>query len=209
MIEIQRLKLHIIQVNCYLIKSKNAAVVIDPGFYSSEIVDFLNDNSDKTRMILLTHAHFDHIGAAKRIATETDTEIAIGEYDSAWLSDNKSNLSERFHIKLSPFSADFNLKDNQVITVGDMKIKVLHTPGHTPGSVCYLIEDNLFSGDTLFLESYGRTDFFGGNDSDMMQSIYFLITTLDKSVNVYPGHGEKTTIDHESKNNPMVFRSTL
>ncbi len=207
--KIEKIVIGLIKENCYLVSTDKSAIVIDPGFYSSDISDFLKENKDKDRLILITHGHFDHIGAALRLKNETGTEIAIGKDDNSMLMDNKENLSYKFHNNLEGFSADRLFNDQDEFYVGDLNIKVLQTPGHTKGSVCYLIEDKLFSGDTLFFESYGRTDFPGGDMSEMVGSFYRLMTTLDEKIEVYPGHGEKTTVEHEKKYNPMNFGSAL
>ncbi len=206
---IKTLKLSYIAENCYLISTEKSAIVVDPGFDSSDIVDFLKENSHKERLILITHAHFDHIGGAKTASEETGVKIGVGEYDAIGLKDPSVNLSGKFRSKMKPFEADFCYNDGDAFSVGDLEIKVIFTPGHTRGSVCYLINDCLFSGDTLFFESCGRTDFPGGNLGDMKESFYKLVNSLSGSTVVYPGHGEKTTIEHESENNPMGYLSAL
>ncbi len=201
--EIKALKLGIIGENCYLLSTDKAAVVIDPGFPRQEITDFLNNNSQKERLILLTHAHFDHIGMAEELRRNTDTKIAIGVGDSASLLDLDANLARKFRIRFEPFSADITFKDGDEFSVGDIDFKVFETPGHTKGSVCYFTEDKLFSGDTLFFENIGRTDFEGGSFEEIEKSIKRLYT-LGDNIEVYPGHGDKTTISHEKINNPYV-----
>lgn len=201
--EIKCLQLGHIRVNCYLVKTEKAILVIDPGFCSAEVEDFLLYNKDKERMILLTHAHFDHMGWAEELRKRTKTKIAIGEKDNPALSDTKKNLSDRFHAHVAPFSADILLSDNQELTVGDITIKVIETPGHTIGGVSYKIGDILFSGDTLFCESIGRTDFGDGDYNAICESINRLYKLDDNTV-VYSGHGPKTTIGHEKRFNPFV-----
>lgn len=192
-----------IQTNCYLISTDNAALVIDPGFESAEVEQFLKENSSKERLILLTHAHFDHIGGAAVLRKNTNTDIAIGEIENPSLSDKTVNLCNLFGADIESYSADILLKDNQEFSVGDICIKVIHTPGHTAGGVSYLIDDFLFSGDTLFLESIGRTDFPQGNFSVLSASVKKLYE-LDGNITVFAGHGDKTTIAHEKMYNPFV-----
>ena len=192
-----------IQTNCYLISTEKAALVIDPGFISKAVEDFLSENCDKERLILLTHAHFDHIGGACDLRAKTETKIAIGEFENASLSDKNVNLCNLFGADIKPFSADITLKDNQDFSVGDIDIKVFHTPGHTAGGVSYLIDNYLFSGDTLFLESIGRTDFPQGDFSVLFASVKRLYQ-LDDNISVFAGHGDKTTIAHEKMYNPFV-----
>ncbi|MBR6532815.1 MAG: MBL fold metallo-hydrolase [Clostridia bacterium] len=201
--EIKVLPLGEIGANCYMLSTEKAAVVIDPGFYSETVSRFLIDNANKERLILLTHAHFDHIGGADSLRKNTDTKIGIGEFDNDTLADTKRNLSDLFHAKLLPFSADLTFSDNQTFSVGNINFKVLHTPGHTPGGVCYLTGDILFSGDTLFKGSIGRTDFYGGDFKTLEKSIKRLYT-LDSKTTVFSGHGDATTIEEEKNFNPFI-----
>lgn len=201
--KIKRLPLESISINCYLISTEKAAIVIDPGFYSSEAQEFLNDNASKEKLILLTHCHFDHIGDADRLRSATNTKIAIGEFDNNSLSDPNKNLCNLFGANLKPFSADITLIDGEIVSVGDIEIKVIHTPGHTLGGVCYLIDDILFSGDTLFSGSIGRTDFPDGDFATLKNSVN-KIYQLPESTKVYSGHGEATTIGYEKKYNPFI-----
>ena len=201
--EIKVISLGHIAVNCYMISTDKAAIVIDPGFSSAVVENFLFENADKERLILLTHGHFDHIGGAADLRDVTDTDIAIGEKDNFALSDMEYNLSDRFHAHLEPFSADILLKDGEEFLVGDIKLKTILTPGHTVGGVSYLIDDILFSGDTLFNLSIGRTDFPGGDLKVLKDSIKKLFL-LNGDTTVLSGHGEPTTIQFEKDNNPFL-----
>ncbi len=201
--EIKVLPLGDIQVNCYLISTNNAAIVIDPGFYSEKVFEFLNNNTDKERLILLTHCHFDHIGGAEQLRNNTGVKIAIGELENEFLSDPSVNLSGLLGEPVKPFSADLLLKDGEEVSVGDLKFKVIHTPGHTSGSVSYLFGDILFSGDTVFNCSIGRTDFPTGDYFVLSSSIKKLYE-LDGDIRVFSGHGEATTIEYEKMHNPFV-----
>lgn len=198
--KIKTLHLGLIKTNCYLLSTENAAVVIDPGFDRPATLEFLNENSDKERLILLTHAHFDHIGGAEVLREKTGVRIGIGEPDAQGLADTALNLSDMFHAKINPFKPDLNFKNGQVITVGDISFKVISTPGHTVGGVSYLTGDCLFSGDTLFENSVGRTDFPGGDIKVLKRSVKKLLT-LPGDTKVYPGHGDSTTIAREKEYN--------
>lgn len=201
--EIKALVLGNIEVNCYLVSTENAAVVIDPGYRSAEVLDFLLNATDKERLILLTHGHFDHIGFADELSEITDTKIAIGEMDAPALEDNNINLSALFGMPISNFGADILLSDKDEISVGDLTFKVMHTPGHTVGGVCYLCDDILFSGDTLFNGSIGRTDFPGGDFEALKNSIKRIYTLPGDTV-LLSGHGDKTTVLNEKRYNPFV-----
>lgn len=202
--KIDRINLGVIDQNCYTVLTEESAILIDPGYYSEKIASFLRDNSDKKRCILITHCHFDHIGAVKKLQSEFNIKVAVGRFDVDGLKDNEINLSSKFRMFLEPITPDILLDDLQTLTIGDLTVKTYLTPGHTKGSVCYLIGNNLFTGDTLFYETYGRTDFPGSDINDMLASFYKIITTFDKDTTVYPGHGQKTSIAHEAEYNPLI-----
>ena len=189
--------------NCYFLESEKAAIVIDPGYKRESILTFLNENEGKERLILLTHGHFDHIGGADYLRQETGVKIGIGALDVPALSDDVLNCAVNFKRKLEPFTADFEYLDGDVIKVGDIELKVISTPGHTVGGVSFLCGNNLFSGDTLFKTSVGRTDFEGGSFEELEKSIKKLYTLPDETV-IYAGHGESSTIGFEKKYNPFV-----
>ena len=195
---------YVLTSNCYGILTEKAAVVVDCGKCSPAIVEFLNSNADKSRIILLTHAHFDHIGGAEELREKTGVPIAIGKTEAVRLSDPAYNLSGRFGKPIHPFKADYEIEDEQTVTVGDLKIKAYEMPGHTKGSMVYLAGNNLFSGDTLFAGSIGRTDFLSGNADEMMASLERMMWLFDESVKVYPGHDEMTTVGDEKANNPYL-----
>ncbi len=201
--EIKVLPLGDIQANCYLISTDNSAVVIDPGFKSQIVTEFLKENSNKECLILLTHAHFDHIGGALDLRENTGVKIGIGALENPALSDSQVNLSDMFQTHLSPFSADILFNDNDEFSVGDIVFRVIHTPGHTVGGVCYLTDGILFSGDTLFHGSIGRTDFPNGDFAVLESSIKKLYCLSGDTV-VLSGHGDKTTIEQEKNYNPFI-----
>lgn len=190
--------------NCYGILSDKTAIVVDPARCTDAVVRFLTDNSDKKRLILITHAHFDHIGGARELRRKTGVKIAVGANEAFALSDARYNLSALFGLPLVSFVADYTIEDVEEFTVGDITIKAIETPGHTVGSMCYLAGDCLFSGDTLFRETAGRTDFIGGSMEDMKFSLDRLMWMLDDDIKVYSGHGPTTTIGHERKFNPYL-----
>lgn len=201
--EIKALPMGMIGANCYMVTGERGAVLIDTGGYSPVLEQFLKENEDKERLILLTHAHFDHIGGALRLRENMGVKIGIGEKEAPSLSDGELNLSNRFRVNLAPFSADMTFADGEKISVGDLEFTVIETAGHTVGGVCYLIEDCLFSGDTLFYESIGRTDFVGGDIGVLNKSLLKLMGLKGDTV-VFAGHGESTTIEHERRYNPFI-----
>ena len=193
-----------IGANCYTLLSDEAAIVIDPGEFSQGVCDFLAENSQKKRIILLTHCHFDHIGGAAALRELTGTQIAIGEKELEHTLDPIKTQSAYFGIFIEPFKADTAIRDGETLKIGDIEIKCIETPGHTVGGMCYLIDDNLFSGDTLFRMSIGRTDFENGSFTDISSSIRKLYSALEDDTTVFPGHGEPTKIGYEKKYNPFV-----
>ncbi len=190
--------------NCYIVTDENgAAAVIDPGADADAIRRVLNEEHVRTGGILLTHAHFDHIGAVSALSDVGP--IFCHTLDAAALQDGRLNLSAFFGCPVPPVANAVCVEDGGEIAFGDLTFTVLHTPGHTVGSCCYQCGDVLFAGDTLFCESIGRTDFPGGNFTDMRASLSRL-AALDGNIRVYPGHGEPTTITHEQTYNPYIAR---
>ncbi|MBQ3022202.1 MAG: MBL fold metallo-hydrolase [Clostridia bacterium] len=197
---IKTMTLGLMGVNCYILTDSGEAAVIDPGAECEKITDYLNESGCALKKILLTHGHFDHIGALCDLAEETGAKVYVHSGDSKMLTDNGANLSFMTGERIKPYEADVLLDDITEIPLGNTVIKVLHTPGHSSGSVSYLWGDNIFCGDLLFRGSIGRYDF--GNLTQELRSIRFLTDTLDDSVKVFPGHGESTTIGFENNNNP-------
>lgn len=190
--------------NCYGVVSEKAAIIVDPGKYTPELKRFFLDNADKTRLILITHAHYDHIGGALQLRQETGVKIAIGKNEEFALSDPAYNLSGFFASNIRPFNADYTIEDEEEFTVGDITVNAYETPGHTIGGMCYLMGDVLFSGDMLFYETVGRVDLPGGNVTEMKESLDRIMWLFDDAVKVYSGHGEVTTIGHERNCNPYL-----
>ncbi len=190
--------------NCYGVVTDKAAIVVDPGKYTAELAAFLKNNADKKRLILLTHAHYDHIGGALQLRKETGVKIAIGKNEVFALSDKAYNLSGRFTPEIPPFNADYTIEDEEEFTVGDITVTAYETPGHTVGGMCYLMNDCLFSGDMLFFETVGRTDLPGGNMQDMKKSLDRMMWLFEDDIKVYSGHTQPTTIAHERKHNPYL-----
>ena len=190
---ITTLPLGMLQTNCYILTEGNRCLVIDPGDEAEKVLAFLLQQNLTLEAILLTHGHFDHVGAVKTLAAETDCRVYLCEKDLSL---------PRTMTAGSLYYTDFYGEGDR-LTLAGMTFEVLHTPGHTPGSVCLRFGEHLFSGDTLFAGSCGRTDFPGSSPSDMVRSLGRL-AQLEESLKVYPGHGESTTIGEEKRYNPYL-----
>ena len=191
-----------------LIDSNNDCVVIDPGKADSKVINYLKDNNLSLKAVLLTHGHFDHIGGVPQIVKEFAVPVYIHKNDEQFLYNSRLNCSSRFSRKDIAFDKSIKVeiidKEKQIDLL-ESPVQVIETPFHTMGSICYLItqENILFSGDTLFNESIGRSDLEGSNPSLINESLAKLMALKDE-VKVYPGHGLETTIGHEKKQNSFV-----
>ena len=198
-----------LNANCYIaITAAGQCVAFDIGGAPRLVLEFLKMNRLKLTKIFLTHGHFDHMGGVEEVRKATGAEVFIHSGDAAMLS--SSGLSLHSAISIMPFDpvTEYSeIEDEQIIRDGDFRFRVLHTPGHSMGSVCYLCDEEnvMFSGDTLFCCSVGRTDFPGSSAEDMRRSLARL-SELEKDYKVYPGHNEFTTLNYEKENNPYMRR---
>ncbi len=203
MLEVKTYVLGPIRTNCYFIKDKSQGLgaIIDPGGISKQLdSDITELGIENVKYILLTHGHFDHITRASRYRRFTGAKIVIGKEEDEFTKDNSLNMSSmRGRKGIENFEADLLLDDGESIFLGDTKITAIHTPGHTKGSICYLADDVMFSGDTIMKEGLGRTDFPTGSKEDLNASIKKLMA-LDDNITVYPGHGDITNLGIEMKN---------
>ncbi|MBQ8203441.1 MAG: MBL fold metallo-hydrolase [Clostridia bacterium] len=183
--------------NCYLLSTEKAAVVIDPGVKDARVDAFLEENSDKERLIILTHAHFDHIGGAEELREKYGVKILISNKDNPALSDPVVNESVLFRVNINPFSADLTVEDGEEFSVGDISFKAYETPGHTVGSACFYTDGILFTGDTLFCRGIGRSDFHGGNQTQLFNSLRRIRELFPDETPVLSGHGPETTVGAE------------
>lgn len=190
--------------NCYLLSGEDFAVIIDPGYNDIRVREFALQNEQKeNKAILLTHCHFDHIGGVNEIKNIWQCPVIIGEREIEGLKNPNVNFSAFWGDEVWSIIADKGVTDGETLKIGSFETKVLHTPGHTVGSVCYLIDNVLFSGDTLFNMSIGRTDLPTGSYETEIASLKRLLE-LEPNITVYSGHGPQTTIFYEKLHNPYI-----
>jgi glyoxylase-like metal-dependent hydrolase (beta-lactamase superfamily II) len=205
--EIDRLILGAYETNCYVLRKSSAAngcVVVDPGLEVEQLLDFIKRHKLNPAAVVLTHGHIDHIGGVGGLRDNyPDVRVYIHKLDAKMLENSYSNLSTMMGAAFSTEPADFSLEDGRVIEQAGVKLQVLHTPGHTPGGICLYSKDEgtVFTDDTLFAESIGRTDFPGGSLEQLLKSVREKLFTLPDDTIVYPGHGPSTTIAQEKTHN--------
>lgn len=180
------------QSNCYILvcPKTNQGLVIDPGDEVFRIVKTITGTGATIKHILITHGHIDHIGGGEELKRITGAPIYIHPLDK----------------QLVPFQPDEEIREGQIIKLGNYDISVIHTPGHSPGGVCYYAPGAIFTGDTLFAGSIGRTDFQGGDHNLLIQGVRTKLFTLDNNLRVYPGHGPGSTIGNEKHTNPFFLQ---
>ena len=197
-----------LQANTYLVvdENTNEGFIVDPGGYNKVLTKEVQENNVKIKYIILTHGHSDHIcGVNEHKADFPDAKVVAYKDEEAMLEDPNLNQSPGFGVPYST-KADILVSDGDELKVGDVTLKFIHTPGHTEGGMCIYVEEAkaLFSGDTLFRQSIGRTDFPGGSYKEIMDSIRKKLFLLPDDTNVFPGHMGPTSIGFEKENNPFV-----
>ncbi len=202
---VNKLVVGALATNCYIIANNNtkSCAVIDPGDDSKKIMNIIESEGFKLEKILITHSHVDHICAADELKSASGACIVISSTDGAIFGNDAITLCNAFGACAPKSKPDVFVDDGDLIEVAGFAARVIATPGHTPGSVCFYFESEsiLFSGDTLFYESIGRTDFPGGSFNSILQSIKDKLFTLPPDTKVYPGHNGDTTIIHEKESN--------
>ena len=195
MLKIDSMELGIYFVNCYLIREEqsNTCVVVDPGGHPHKVLKYLEDKGLTLEAILLTHGHFDHVGAVKELAEKTGCKVYLHAADLT--------LPENY--TAGPLYCTNNYDEGDVLELAGLTIRVMHTPGHTEGSVCLVVDDVIISGDTLFCHSCGRTDLPGGDPDAIMKSLARL-KALEGDYRVLPGHNRATTLAVEREYNPFM-----
>ncbi|WP_414046288.1 MBL fold metallo-hydrolase [Macrococcus equi] len=202
-----KLPLGQIQTNCYLIHNNSDVLIVDPGDEAEKIIEAIGQLQKQVIAVILTHTHFDHIGAVDAICEHFNVPVYVSNIEKHWLTDTEKNGSEKFmQYGLSPVIAKTK---PMIIEPGSKKIgsfafNVRHTPGHSPGSLSFVFEDFAIVGDTLFREGIGRTDLYEGNTQQLLNSIHQELLTLNDTMTICPGHGPYTTVKYEKENNPFI-----
>jgi hydroxyacylglutathione hydrolase len=203
-----QIPLGIMQTNCYIIENpEGTCLIFDPGSEGKKLISLLNENKLKPIAILLTHAHFDHIGAVDEVREFFNIPVYLHKNEKNWLADPMLNGSYHFtkgHTHVKP--ADYLLTGEEKMKLEPFEFTIYETPGHSPGSVSYYFENDgvVVSGDALFKGSIGRTDLVEGNHSQLLNSIHHKLLTLPEETIVMPGHGPTTTIEEEMESNPFL-----
>lgn len=203
MIKVRHTVLGALANNCYLLTDEQSgkSALVDCTEASGKMLEFIGDA--QLEYILLTHGHFDHIGGVAEIRDQFGAKIVIGKPDAGMLSSGRLSLAAFSFTHQNNTEADITVEDGDTLTLGDTVITVMATPGHTKGGVCYIADDVIFTGDTLFCGDCGRTDFPGGSSEEIRQSLKRL-ASLEKNYTVYPGHEEFSTLDFEKQHNPYM-----
>lgn len=191
-----------LETGTYVVINGGRAFVVDPGADAERIIAAAEAEGAKIEWVLLTHAHFDHIGAAA--ALQRDGAQIVLHRDDVKLIKSFQNLSVLAGVKVEHFTPDVTVAGGETLDVAGVSVKVIHTPGHTAGSVCYVAGDVIFSGDTLFALSYGRTDFPTGSFAQLKNSVVNKLFALEGDYKVLPGHEGPTTLDYERAHNPIL-----
>lgn len=198
--EFYHLVLGRISTNTYILAGDEGAVIIDPAAESEKIEELLNKSGKKAKYVLLTHAHFDHCGAAAELQRK-GAKIIMGDKEAEFLASGGHLAKPGFNFEM--FTPDILIKDGDKLDLCGMKFEAIFTPGHTMGGMSYITEDMLFCGDTLFRRGMGRTDLPSGNYKEIITSLKKLMS-LPGNLKVYPGHEAFSTLDYERENNPYV-----
>ena len=208
-LRIESFSLGPLQTNAYLVMEENGsrAFVIDPGMGPEKLLKRIEASGAAVEAIVLTHAHFDHMAGVEAVRKAAGCPVYLHDLEADWMTDARKNGSARWPDVTPPIAAEpaeHALEDGMTLKLIGLEFRVIHTPGHSPGSVSLLHGSHLFAGDVLFRQSVGRTDLPGGRAADLEHSIRGKLYKLPPDTRVYPGHGPQTTIGYEMANNPFV-----
>jgi len=210
MVKIYPLVVGRLQTNCYILQSGKEALIIDPGDEPDRIRKFMVDLGAKPRLIVATHTHFDHVLGVESLRGETGAPFSIHKDDLPMLEAMQARVKQFMGLNVPPPpKVDSFLKHGDQLTLGNETIRILHTPGHSPGSISLAGKGYVFTGDALFNQSIGRTDLPGGDYQTLIHSIKEQLFLLDDNTLVYPGHGPETSIGDEKLVNPFVGKSAI
>lgn len=205
--KIKALNNYMTDENTYMVYDENTrnGIIIDPGYDCGGILKAAADEGVNIKYVLITHCHYDHISDMEELRKKTSAPLVSGDKASINITDPCINLSySGLGYELSARKSDIVLKDNGEITLDSLNIKCIYTPGHTNCSVCYLINNSLFTGDTVFLRSIGRSDLPTGDSDTLINSIKTRVYSLSDNIDIYPGHGSKSSVGYEKKFNMFV-----
>lgn len=198
--KIKRIPAGVYAANCFILMDEDTkeTAVIDPGGDSEDLIKAVNEMDAKVKYILLTHGHTDHTGAAVQLQEEYNVPIYISEKDYRMMENGEYIYGDVIG------KADKFLNEGDTFKIGSIEIKCIHTPGHTPGGICFIVEDVVFTGDTLFAGSIGRTDLAGGDFDAIISNIKNKLMILPDNITVLPGHGPQSSIGRERVHNPFL-----
>lgn len=201
--EVEKMPNGILSTNTYFAINEETleTVIVDPASASENMVSYIESEKLIPRAIFITHGHFDHIGGVEMLRGKYGVPVYVHQKDADSIIENPNYIMFKENYLKTP--AENTVEDGNIIDCAGMRFKVLHTPGHSEGSVCYMCENVLFTGDTLFKEEIGRLDFPGGSAEDMKKSLK-KIKKIDEDLVVHPGHGESSSLAHEKANNPYL-----
>ncbi|WP_018658954.1 MBL fold metallo-hydrolase [Allofustis seminis] len=205
MIDIQQIVLGDIESNCYILSKEQHALIVDPGFSPEIIIKKIKAQNVTPLAILLTHTHYDHIGAVDALVEEYQIPVYVAPDERDWLTDAQKNLSARTLTPVTICAKAHTFNYQEIYHIGPFTFQVVHTPGHSPGGVCFIFEEGRFviTGDALFAMSVGRTDFPGSEPDKQIPALRQKILSLPDDYKIYPGHRHPSTIGKEKRDNPF------
>jgi len=200
-VKIETLTVGPFETNCYIVIFEKKAVIIDPGFEADRITEILRKKNVKAKYIFYTHAHYDHIGSSAEVKKETNASVIMGEKEKSFFDDPSSVTCSMLQMSSKPAAPDILCREGEEFHIEGCSMKIIETPGHTPGGISIFSENALFTGDCIFMGSIGRTDLPGGDSEELKKTIKKKILSLSDNVKIYPGHGPATSVKREKKDN--------